>query len=685
MKRTLLFIACVITSITMLAQGSSYFDYLPFMEDGKVWNVFRSDGDSGCHLERYQLINEEIVKDGKTYMKMYRSEDDMDVVYDTGLFREEGRKVYRFDSEMQKEILMFDYSLKEGDTYETYSYGEQKMVTYKVLSVGDYAEGPEVVRNNYNERTDSTTAQRRYLRKWTVCRADDESLQKTWIEGAGSLEGPLENLYDARPVSSCSNLAYVNYGGDYYDYLFLPFSFHDGFGQTYGCFLPTGAADHSDWHNQLTYELEGDRLHVYGKVYTQCGPNNYIVFMEEPTDDPLVHKLRFVIQEAEPIADCAFLHATDFYVSGFDPNMSYIVVDHHGVEYPVINKTPQLAYRPMIEDGKVWKVGYESGNPVQRVEYYYIAGDTIAEGKICKRMMCQSYVSPSHPDYDVISRLPSLRYVGAWYEENQKVYFYNANKQFLLMYDFSTNANDTLRIGTNYYVVGQKQTGGIKGFKGVYRDVLMPWRGEESIYNNTWLEGVGSIEGPLFHVYYGKEYHGGAFLMSCTVGEEVIYLNDEYEDGVTPDGARKRFDFTHTVKTKPQAPMAKVAEKPLYGEYNAQQLDINLNPLDDAYLVRIASESGKVVYEKTINAGSIVGLNIDISSYAKGRYTVTVENGHESYTGAFEAQTTGISDTPRLNRNEEIKSNSIYNLQGQRISSLRKGLNIVNGQKVYVK
>ena len=63
----------------------------------------------------------------------------------------------------------------------------------------------------------------------------------------------------------------------------------------------------------------------------------------------------------------------------------------------------------------------------------------------------------------------------------------------------------------------------------------------------------------------------------------------------------------------------------LYGEYNERQLGINLNPLDDAYIVRIANESGNVVYEKAIIAGSIVALNIDISAYAKDCYMATVE------------------------------------------------------------
>ena len=339
-------------------------------------------------------------------------------------------------------------------------------------------------------------------------------------------------------------------------------------------------------------------------------------------------------------------------------------------------------YKPFIEDGKVWKTGYIlSGNPVKCVEYYYFDGDTIVDGKMCKQMWCQRYVNPDYADYSALTQTSSLSKVGAWYET-------------LMLNDYQP-----------YYTVGPKQTGGLKGFKGVYRDIMIAQNGD---YCTTWLEGVGGIDGPLRNVYPETEGEP-QFLMSCTVGDEVIYLNDEYEDGATPEGMialKKRFDFTHTTKLQPKAPVKRensdasisssereVArpkvkvpkrsgeEQTVYGEYNALQLGIRLDPLDDAYQVNITNESGKVVYEKTINAGTIVGLSIDISAYAKGRYTVTVENSNELFTGEFETETTGIEV---IYNKVETKS-VIYNLQGQRLSSLQKGLNIVNGKKVYVK
>ena len=692
MKRTLLFISCMLAALTMSAQEDPN-DYIPFVEMGKQWHVVIVENPNYSHSTGKYWMSKEMERDGKTYIYTYLPYDEIALVEEVGLLREENRRVYKYDEKTGRDIILYDFSLKEGDTF-TYEYGLDKPVNCKVLKQGWLYDGPKIVSYTNPASADTLETKYRRLRTWTIGLDNGTGEYHeitTWVEGVGALENIFNPLVDGGRIC----LAYVerNDRTGYWENEYLPFSFCNN--QLYGCNLPTGAEAHSaDGHHQLTYELEGDRLHVYGKVLTRGSHNNYAYFIEEQSDDPLVHKLNFKIQAIEPTpdpkpgTDGLYLHTTDFYVSGFNPNLNYIVVDNQGVEHPVINTTPQMAYRPFVEEGKVWKVGYGSRNPIQFVEYYYFEGDTIIDGMICKQMMCQRYITPDYSDYEVIMRYPLLRRSGVWYEEDKKVYVYDdTNNQFRLWYDFSADANDTVQICNQPYIVGPKHTGGIKGFKGVYRNVMWPsWDGEqiydEGHHNTTWLEGVGSIEGPGYNVYLGKEYHGGAFLMSCTVGDEVIYFNDEYEDGATPDAARKqRIDFTHTIKTRPKSRITRGAEASLYGEYNDQQLGINLDPLDETYLVRITDESGNAVYEKAVNAGSIVGLNIDISNYAEGRYTVKVENNDESFTAQFDTQTTSISLTPALSHRE----GAIYNLQGQRISSLRKGLNIVNGRKVFVK
>ncbi len=693
MKRTLIIFACVLTSITMLAEDDFALDYLPFVEVDKQWNVVTADANPNyvCSFENYSMY-EQVKHNGRTYIRTYLMNDELCTAEDVGLYREEERRVYKYDETSGRDIMLYDFSLKEGDTF-TYEYGLAEPVNCKVLKQGWLYDGPKVRYSN-TSGTGTSDAGYRPLRTWTIGyeTSPGAGYQEvaTWVECVGAIG----NMF-----SSFSNddgtkfyLAYVERSGSQTDYSeneYLPFTLYnifDAHGQIHGCDLPTGEEDYpDDGDHQLTYELEGDRLHIYGKAFTQCGPNNYAFFHEEETDDPLTHKIYFWIQEAAPLVNCVGLHATDIYVPGFDPNLNYFVKDDQGKEHPVINKTSQPAYRPFVEEGKVWKVGFGPENPARKVEYYYFDGDITIDGKACKQMMCQLYVSPNY----------ALFNIGAWYEEDRKVYMYkyaydSTHEGFQLMYDFSADANDTILIRNKPYVIGPRQTGGMKGFKGVYRDVMFDRTGGENFYDTTWLEGVGSIEDcSMYEIYYyGENFYDGAFLMSCTVGDEIIYLNDEYVDGATPDGndaQKRRFDFTHTIKTKPKAPnvkspMKREAEESLYGEYNELQLGINLEPLADAYQVSITDETGIVVYEKAIDAAGIVGLHIDISAYEEGLYTITLENDQESFTGEFEARTTGLS--PLL---QEKPVETIYNLQGQRLNSLRKGLNIVKGRKVYVK
>ena len=686
----------VLASVAMQAQEESN-DYIPFVELGKQLHlVIVSDPKYAYSTGRYWMCRE-MERDGKTYVFTYLPYDVMMIVEEVGLLREENRRVYKYDETTGRDIMLYDFSLKEGDTF-TYEYGFDQPVKCKVLKQGWLEDGPVIVSSR--TQTAASDVKHRWLRTWTIGRDNgsggyDEVT--TWVEGVGTLENMFSPLASGR-VRYC--LSYVERNDIQLENDYLPFSLgnlSDKYCQIHGCNLPTGE---DNWEggeqHQLTYELDGDRLHVYGDVFTQCGPNNYAFFFVEATDDPLVYKIEFFIQEVEPLMDCMALHATDFYVPGFDPNLNYIVVDNQGAEHPVVNKAEQIAYRPFIEEGKVWKVGdIWYGDPVKLVEYYYFDGDTIIDGRTCKQMMCQRYVSPDYPYYDAISHEPSLWYVGAWREEDKKVYFYDASLKHTrmvpeLMYDFSTDANDTLWIGTYNYVRGPRQTGGTKGFKGAYRDVWECENGEIVYRCAPWLEGVGSIYGPPTTNVFNVELEDPAcFLMSCTVGDEVIYLNDKYEDGATPgvmEANKRRIDFTHTVKTRPKAPKQGAAGvQLLYGEYSSLQLDIDLYPLDDTWQVCIADETGRTVYEKTVDAASIVGLNIDISDYTNGRYTVTVENDSDSFTGEFTMLATGISDMERLADGSDALNKKIYNLQGQRVSRLQRGLNIVDGQKVFMK
>ncbi len=678
MKRSLFFIACVLASITTQAQEDPN-DYIPFVEEGRIWHLVISPiiDEQYYHFYTYWMNEEEEI-DGKTYFLVKSREDGHSETYDVGLFREENRRVYKYDQFWGKEFMLYDFSLKEGDTF-TYEREPDYPENFKVLKQGWLEDGPIIASPTSPNATAPSDIKYRRLRTWTIGREIESGEYHeftTWVEGVGSLA----NMFCPDCTGGLNSLAYVeraeNYPNEY-----LPFSFYNDYGLVHGCNLPTGEVDHSDeWKHQLTYELDGDRLHVYGKAYTQCGPNNYAYFIEETTEDPLVRKLHFVIHGVEPLADCMLLHSTDFYVQGFDPKMNYIVVDNQDAEHPVINKTQQIAYRPFIEDGKMWVLNCSSDadadETMEWTEYCYLDGDTIIGGRPCKKMKSVTDANESNWVNGVFTpgNLPQS-YIGAFYEQDKKVYYARNGKQsFELLYDFTISSNDTVYIGS-FPMVVKKKSGDIPGFKGTYYEL---WHEDQLV--NRWFEGIGSDSWP--YVNHPFMYDGASSsIHACTVGDEVIYNTNAEGDPYLIAAKRERFDFTHTIKTRPKAPKRDEAAQSLYGNYNDLQLDICLAPLNEAYQVQITNESGKVIYDKAINAGGIVALNINISSLAKGRYTVTIENSQELYTGVFESQPSGIAD----HFMHETKDGSIFNLQGQRLSSLQKGLNIVNGQKVFVK
>lgn len=666
-------------------------DYIPFVELGKKWNVVYSVTNSyaHCYLGKYQM-SEEVERDGKTYVHAYlRLDDDTGTWYNAGLFREENRRVYKYDETAGREFMLYDFSLKEGDTF-IYEPDLYQSYNCKVLKQGWLDDGPQIATSCTLTADGTLDIKYRPLRTWTIGHDDGKGNYYediTWVECIGALRNMFFSPYNVGNMICLAYIERTDHETDYYKNVYLPFSLYQMYGPVYGCDLPTyGEGNYeSDGRHHLNYELEGNRLHVYGEVFTQCGPNNYAYFISDSDNiyvETSIRKFHLEIQEVEPLMDCCALYATDFYVDGFDPAFDYIIVDNQGEEHPVI-KNP-ADYRPMVEDGKVWQVGaIDTGNPVQWVEYYYFDGETVIDGKNCKQMMWKQYINP---DLGVSYSNNSPEYVGAWYEEDKKVYAYDeSDKQFKLMYDFSLDDNATLQMDDQTYMIGPRQAGGMNYFKGMWRNVWKYENGETTYQYAPWLEGVGTVYGPptinLFSVALGDPMW---FLMSCTVGDEVIYYDGFSEDGATPGGMnapKRRFDFTHTTKTRPKTPNRRSEEQSLYGEYNDQLLGINLNPLDETYQVRITDQAGKVVYEKDVNAGSIVGLNIDISAYAKGSYTITMENSQELFTGEFETETTGIEGV----RSKGVEARDyIYNLQGQRLESVpRKGIYIQNG-KMYV-
>ena len=102
------------------------------VQEGRIWSLYEvgsmeaMEGFTG--MNRAMFFGADTLIDGKTYKnvlyrRVFHWENFNELPsYDWGCaMREEGSKVYHYDYKLGKERLMFDFSLKPGDTVETYS------------------------------------------------------------------------------------------------------------------------------------------------------------------------------------------------------------------------------------------------------------------------------------------------------------------------------------------------------------------------------------------------------------------------------------------------------------------------------------------------------------------------------------------------------------------------------------
>ena len=352
-------------------------------------------------------------------------------------------------------------------------------------------------------------------------------------------------------------------------------------------------------------------------------------------------------------------------------------------------------YRSFIEEGKVWKTGWFNNNDnAIGLEYHFFDGDTIVGGQACKKMMCRYEYAPQAqwPGCE-----PRTEYSGALYEKGKIVYLAFPNSEnWLLIYDFASPEDATIDFydAENKVIttgrVSSKQTRQENIFHGTLTVIERLWDDNYNVEYGLWREGVG--HNCLQNVYNFEEKGIWQKLMSCTVGDELLYYDPSLIDCVTPQDTEVKknwLDFTHTVKTKPKAPRRGEAavsdEETVTGEYSIKELFVNFKTLTGPYTITVTDAAGQPIYNKVVQTSNVVALNTDISAYAKGSYTITVENEEEAYSAEFTiSDEDGLTpQPPLLQRGGE--AGAVYNLNGQRLTKPQRGVNIVNGHKVVVK
>ena len=416
---------------------------------------------------------------------------------------------------------------------------------------------------------------------------------------------------------------------------------------------------------------------------------------EEMAENPDYEALRNVFFSYYPLPQEIHAKPTGGFILGEHATGAlYLVSDS---QYYVLNIDLRIgslddfmkACMPFSENGKVWKMGWfdeadqADTSTTYSLEWHCLDGDTLIANRHCLKMMCCQQDETSDIEY----------YLGAIYEEHGAVSLaLPGTTDFLPLYNFMLETDDvdvvydTFRGTTQSYTVGTKSWEETSCHRGIRTRILYG-----SGLEDEWLEGVGCMG--AYNVASSCRRDGKVLrLMECMVGDEVLYCNSSLHDGVTPDqteAKKKRLDFTHIIKSQPKVPRrlaesaANESEQTLAGTYSSQMLQVDMSPLTGTYVVTLVDDEADTLYVKESQATHILALQVDLSRYSAGNYTLTLANDWESYTAVFTLEGLGLSPIPSPIEN---RADAVYDLQGRRLSSPpRRGLYIQGGRLRIIK
>ena len=551
MKKLVPFLLTLCLS-SLQAQETQYHLFLDYW---KTWHVYDFDYSGGREVYQqgqfyyiFSSIDKLKTIDGKTYLSVGKSisfwdlliEEDRDEhVAPSGnvtiyLLREEGQRVFFYDTAQAQEFLLYDFSLQVGDEVSLFN-GRDRTSIFKVTELGTMEVNGETLKTL--TLTDGT-----------------QTLQ--WIEGVGTMEAPLGLLEEPDEKGTRRQVDFVN--SWLQQYYYLPFPFVNEKMRWTGQNLVAGAEDSNARQESLQFEIQGDSLHVWGLMYLNCGLTQYLYTMEEATAHPDTCRLYLRTMDMQPAFDCGSYFHVDFSIKLFSRAASYIVNINGDRDSHLVER--QSDYRPFIEEGKVW-VSHQ-GLPTmpywgEYIRYDYFEGDTVVGGHPCKKWI-QEYVSIKGGEFLSPEGDRVYRFVVSAYEEDRKVFFFfSGETQPRLWFDFGAAEGDTLFVSVPYapfwesfgkdddfgtsYLIHFQNNMIIKERK----EIIMGGRTQHVITFTTtdWslqdsekqiMEGIGSTYSPdwVMSYPYGPVAwpYPNAQLACCYVGDEILYYDQDIVD-----------------------------------------------------------------------------------------------------------------------------------------------------------
>jgi len=688
---------------TYVCQGKQD-DYVPFVEKWKKWHVLGFSVGPYISKTDYFFQHEEVSIGEHTYMPLY-SEDktvyqgfDKEAKHLEGFFREEDRRVYRYDEETAQEYCVYDFTLEVGDTFNIDIEHEANLC---VVTKVDYM--------NVKDK---------YLKTITFSSVNlyNESqmahVNHTWVEGFGDTSNPTfgwipNTNYLADPAWSSFNVAYMVC---YNQPFICPLSIFGSCGggiSVIGQELVSGEGLSWEEYKEkyqgkplLDYEITGGQLHVKGYMWlASCSPY-YIYCKLSPTEEPWTYKISLAEEVMDEATTCMSTpYAVDLYFDYpplKDDTCNYdkyrFLYDDEEGEHEVFNRD---VYRPFIEEGKVWKTGWVSlpQSPARKIDIYYLGGDTIIHDQAYRKLMRTN----------VTKERKVTVYNGALREEGKKVYYSGG-----LLYDFGANIGDTLDVypfmGDIKVIIDKREMKDCDGYLLKQTSLAVYGIGEDMnlgvMNHDAWYEGIGYLSGPCegpdpgwpTGMYYNR-------LLSCSVGDEILFHSNTWTedvseywllpgnstDGSDSEARKEKIDFTHVIKTRPTGPAYAPGIGLIWGEYDNAVLSIDFANMTGVYIITIRhDDEGQERYAETCRADILRTLDVNLMGYPLGQYTINVENEEEAYTSHFALPLVGNGIEPVREAQGGATSHEVFDLSGRRMtgSSLGRGIYIHDRKKV---
>ncbi len=465
------------------------------------WQVYCVDVDGKFTTLEYAATLRKTTMEGREYLKVGVGKTD------TLLYRQEGNKVFMLQD--GRELLLLDYALGVGETF-TDPWGKRLTVKEAMECEPYYS---------YLRYFQQGVATFMSKEKPRILRLESEDGLYTdeWIEGIGSTQWGIVPLPVLQTLVACpigTKWVHIDQASTLSMSAYLD-TYEDSYKRAY--FVP-GYGITESFEQERGFHFVNDTLYVTDRAWLNTG----VCYAECKVEGNTVD---ITTQMTMPETTGMGNHAFVVKFPGFKPGTYEISLNGQEPVTLACNGA-QADYHPFIEVGKIWKSTITSIVPSEDVpnyrtteETYTIGKDTLIQGRTCIGMERDRF---------------QKRY---FYEDGDKVYCYNTeNERFYLIYDFGCQVGDRFTVvdafsGTmrwwdeNFFTCSVRDVDTVKTKDGMElrritleaEDVL----GEHT--TETWIEGIGSVYGPLHNV--GATLYMGASMTldSCTVSNHILY------------------------------------------------------------------------------------------------------------------------------------------------------------------